>query len=344
MSPFTIKPLGSNIMNLQETRRGAPGTRTALYRYAQVVAGSVVLLLVAGAMVTSTGSGLSVPDWPLSFGQVMPPMQGGVFYEHGHRMIAAAVGVLTIILAVWIWIREPRAWMRRLGWIALGLVVVQGVLGGMTVLLKLPVWTSAAHASLAQGFFMVTVFIALALSPGWNRGARMPEASDSRLPIWATAATLAIYVQLVIGAVMRHLNAGLVIPDFPLSFGGLVPAHFTPEIAIAYAHRVWALVTFVVVVAASVSALRTAGKRAELASPAILMLILVTAQVTLGAFIIWTQRQVHVTTTHVVTAAILLAVSLVLTARSWHALRLPRTAPETLTSREGAIGYGKAPA
>jgi cytochrome c oxidase assembly protein subunit 15 len=135
-----------------------------------------------------------------------------------------------------------------------------------------------------------------------------------------------------------------VIPDFPLSFGGLVPAHFTPEIAIAYAHRVWALVTFVAVVAASVSALRTAGKRAELASPAILMLILVTAQVTLGAFIIWTQRQVHVTTTHVVTAAILLAVSLVLTARSWHALRLPRTAPETLTSREGAIGYGKAPA
>ncbi len=329
-------------MNLQESRRGEPGSRKFLYRYAQFTAAAVVFLLAAGAMVTSTGSGLSVPDWPLSFGQVMPPMQGGVFYEHGHRMVATGVGVLTIILAVWLWIREPRAWMRRLGWAALALVIVQGVLGGMTVLMKLPVWTSAAHASVAQAFFMLTVFIALALSPGWNRGVRMPEAADSRLPLWATLATGSIYLQLILGAVMRHMNAGLVIPDFPLSFGGLVPGTWTPEIAVAFAHRAWALVAAAFVVGASVSALRTAGKRAEFASPAILLLILVVMQITLGAFIIWTQRQPHVTTTHVVTGALLLATSLVLTARSWRALRLPRAVNDTLTSREGAIGYGRA--
>ncbi len=331
-------------MNRNTKRRGAPGTHRLLYAYAVFTACAVVFLLAAGAMVTSTGSGLSVPDWPLSFGQVMPPMEGGVFYEHGHRMVATAVGVLTIILAVWLQRSEPRAWMRRLGWAALGLVIVQGVLGGMTVLLKLPVWTSAAHASVAQAFFMVVVFIALALSPGWSHRSRMPEASDARLPVWATLATAAIYIQLVLGAVMRHMEAGLVIPDFPLAFGGLIPPHFTPQIAIHYAHRVWAVVTAILVVTASVSALRTAGKRTDIAVPAVLLLVLVAGQITLGGFIIWTQRQPHVTSTHVVTGAILLAVSLILTARAWRFLRLPRSVDETLSTLEGTAGYGKASA
>jgi len=151
-----------------------PGTHLLLYRYAQLVVAAVVFLLVAGAMVTSTGSGLAVPDWPLSYGQLMPPMEGGVFYEHGHRMVATAIGILTIVLAVWLWRKEPRRWLRRLGWVALGLVVLQGLFGGMTVLLKLPVWTSATHACLAQGFFLVTVFIALSLSPGWSSTSPLP--------------------------------------------------------------------------------------------------------------------------------------------------------------------------
>ncbi len=331
-------------MNLDESRRGSPGTRTLLYRFAQLTAGAVILLLVAGALVTSTGSGLSVPDWPLSFGQVMPPMRGGVLFEHGHRMVATLIGLLTVILAVWIWVRDPRSWMRKLGWFAVGLVIVQGVLGGLTVLLHLPVWTSAAHACLAQAFFMLTVFMALALSPGWNDGVHMPEASDSHLPVWTTIATAVIYVQLVLGAVMRHMNAGLVIPTFPLVNGGLVPSVFTPEIAVHFAHRVGALAALIAVVGASVSTLRTAGKRAEFASPAIGMLILVTVQILLGGLIIWTQRRVDVTTAHVVTGALLLATSLVLTARSWRAMRLPHSGSETLYTREGAAGFGKATA
>jgi len=278
-------------------------------------------------MVTSTGSGLAVPDWPLSFGQVMPPMKGGVFYEHGHRMVATAVGLLTILLAVWIQRSDPRPWMRKLGWTALGLVVLQGVLGGMTVLLKLPVWTSAGHACLAQGFFLVVVFLALALSPRWEFPA-FGRGEAGRVPALAALATGAIYIQLVLGAVMRHMNAGLVIPDFPLVFGGLVPPHFTPEVAVHYAHRVWAVVVLAAVLAASIAALRGGETRPDFQRPATLMILLLVIQITLGASIIWSRRQVTVTTLHVVVGAILLASSFVLTVRSWR-FAAPERLPQT---------------
>lgn len=314
-----------------------------LHRYAQFVTVAVVFLLVAGAMVTSTGSGLAVPDWPLSFGQVMPPMKGGVFYEHGHRMVATAIGILTIILAFWIQRADPRPWMRKLGWTALGLVILQGLLGGMTVLLKLPVWTSAAHACLGQGFFLVVVFLALALSPAWDAEHAGPPPTG-RFPVLAVLATSVIYIQLVLGAVMRHMNAGLVIPGFPLVFGGLVPPHFTPEIAINYAHRVWALVVLAAVLAASVSTLREAGSRSDLKRPARLMIGLVLLQILLGASIIWTRREVGVTTTHVVVGAVLLATSFVLTVRSWRvAASNTVTRPDPVDPR-GPVPYGRATA
>jgi cytochrome c oxidase assembly protein subunit 15 len=327
-----------NAMSTPAASTSGPGP--LLYRYAQLVVLAVIFLLVAGAMVTSTGSGLSVPDWPLSFGQVMPPMEGGVFYEHGHRMIATGVGVLTILLAVWLWRRDPRPWMRKLGWVALLLVVLQGVLGGLTVLLKLPVWTSAAHACLAQGFLMVVVFIALALSPGWNAD-RTRLTGKSHLPIWATIATLAIYLQLILGAVMRHMNAGLVIPDFPLAYGGLIPPSFTSAIAVHFAHRIGAVVVTIAVLVASTSALRSAQGGSRFSRPAIFMLVLVAVQVTLGASIIWTQRQVHVTTTHVVIGAVLLAVSLVLTVRSWRFAGPLSTASEPTREQEPIKDYRK---
>src|SRR5689334_15853122 len=122
----------------------------ALHRFALVTSFCTLFLLVAGALVTSTGSGLAVPDWPLSFGQIFPPMKGGVFFEHGHRMIAASVGLLTTALAFLLWRFETRPSVRKLGLIAAGLVVVQGLFGGMTVLLRLPVAVSVAHACIAQ--------------------------------------------------------------------------------------------------------------------------------------------------------------------------------------------------
>ena len=136
-----------------------------LHRFAVLLAISTLFLVIAGASVTSNQAGLSVPDWPLSYGQVMPEMKGGVFYEHGHRMIASAVGFLTVIFAMWLWRAEPRAWVRRLGLVAVAGVILQGVLGGLTVLYLLPKAVSISHACLAQLFFSTTVALALFTSP-----------------------------------------------------------------------------------------------------------------------------------------------------------------------------------
>src|SRR4051794_2012698 len=146
-----------------------------LHRFAVLLAISTLFLVIAGASVTSNQAGLSVPDWPLSYGQVMPEMKGGVFYEHGHRMIASAVGFFTVILAIWLWRTEQRAWVRRLGYAALGTVILQGLLGGLTVLFMLPKAVSISHACLAQLFFSTTVAIALFTSPGWRSGPQFVE-------------------------------------------------------------------------------------------------------------------------------------------------------------------------
>ena len=109
-----------------------------LRRFTKLVAASTLFLIFAGAMVTSTGSGLAVPDWPLSYGMLMPPMIGGIFYEHGHRMIAATVGFLTLLQAIFLQLREPKRRARILGWCSVGAVIAQGVLGGLTVIFLLP--------------------------------------------------------------------------------------------------------------------------------------------------------------------------------------------------------------
>ncbi|MGH9658302.1 MAG: COX15/CtaA family protein, partial [Bryobacteraceae bacterium] len=146
-----------------------------LHRYAVLLAGATLFLVVAGALVTSHEAGLSVPDWPLSYGRLMPEMTGGIFYEHGHRMVATAVGVLTIGLAIWLARADDRRWMRRLGWIALAAVIAQGALGGMTVIFMLPKPVSISHACLAQLFFSTTVCLALFTSEGWRRPRRMVD-------------------------------------------------------------------------------------------------------------------------------------------------------------------------
>jgi cytochrome c oxidase assembly protein subunit 15 len=161
--------------------------------------------VVAGGLVTSNDAGLSVPDWPLSYGQLMPPMEGNIFYEHGHRMVATTVGLLTIVMAVWLWRAENRRWMRRLGWIALVAVIAQGVLGGMTVIFMLPKPVSISHACLAQLFFSTTVAVALFTSASWGRGADpVDDGGSPSLHALALAAPICIFVQLALGAAARH--------------------------------------------------------------------------------------------------------------------------------------------
>jgi heme a synthase len=309
----------------------AASPSTALHRFACLVAGATFLLLIAGGLVTSTGSGLAVPDWPLSFGMLFPPMVGGIFFEHGHRMVAGTVAILMLILAVWLNRKEPRRWVRGLGYAAMGTIVAQAVLGGVTVLLLLPPAVSAAHACLAQTFFCLTITIALVTSPRWAAaggvsaaaggaaagGARDVGAFDRTAGRLAVVALATVYLQLVLGAVMRHMDAGLAIPDFPLAFGRLVPPHWSTQIALHYAHRVWALAVTAAVIALAVRVLRAERGRGALTVPATLLLVLLPVQIALGAFTVLSLKNVAVATAHLATGALVLATSLVLAIRLW---------------------------
>jgi len=291
-----------------------------LYRFAKFVVACTVLLILAGSLVTSHGAGLSVPDWPTSYGWNMftfPPSMwvANILYEHGHRLIASSVGFLTIVLAVWLWMAEPRRWLRWLGVVALGAVIAQGVLGGLTVLFFLPAAISTAHAGLAEIFFCLTVAIALFTSPGWI--ASQDGEADPSLRRLATLTTGLIFTQILIGAAMRHTGAGLAIPDFPWMFGHVVPDHWDAKIAVHFAHRVGALVVSLAI-AASFTVVRVrAGSRSELTRPATLMLALVAVQVTLGALTVLSRRDPLINSVHVVCGALVLTTSLVLTLRTW---------------------------
>jgi cytochrome c oxidase assembly protein subunit 15 len=262
----------------------------------------------------------------------MKHMVGGIFYEHGHRLIASGVGFLTIILALWIWKADPRRWMRKLGFAALLAVCVQGLLGGITVLWFLPTPVSTAHAGLAQIFFCLTVAISLFTSRSWAHPAIEPV-DDRLLRLTATTATALIYLQIIVGATMRHSDAGLAIPDFPLVFGGLFPPEWTPQIAIHYAHRLGALIVTLAVAATVSHVYFHHSHRPELCRPAAILGVLVLTQVTLGAYVIWSEKNVAVNTAHVVVGALTLATSLVLTLRS-HRVRFRRAAAVAVSVRQ----------
>lgn len=292
--------------------------------YTRVVAGFTFLLLLVGGLVTSTGSGLSVPDWPLSFGQWMPPMEGGVLYEHGHRMVASFVGLLIVIEAVWLWKAESRRWVKAMGWAALGGVVVQGVLGGLTVLLRLPDAVSVSHAGLAELVFGTTVAIALVCSRSWTEADPADRPVDAGTPALATlaaATAVLVWLQILLGAVVRHTGAGLAIPDFPLAYGQLVPPLGSRSVQLHFAHRVGALVVAGSIAWTALRAWRApAGGR--LARPAGLLAALVVAQIALGGWTVLSHKDPIVTTAHLGTGALIFATSVVLALRARRHLAL----------------------
>jgi cytochrome c oxidase assembly protein subunit 15 len=245
-------------------------------------------------------------------------MVGGIRFEHTHRLIASTVGFLILVLAAWLRLAEPRHWVRRLGYIALGAVITQGILGGITVLWFLPDPISIAHASLAQLVFCLTIAIALSTSPGWKRGyaGRGPVPNDRFLQQVATATTVLVYVQILVGATMRHTDAGLAIPDFPLAFGHLIPPSWDPKIAVHFAHRVGALLVTLVALATTGHVFYHHRSRPELWRPSALLLTLLALQITLGALTVLSQRHYIINSLHVVTGASVLATSLVLTLRT----------------------------
>lgn len=302
-----------------------------LHIYSRFVAAATFLLIVAGAMVTSTGSGLAVPDWPTTYGYNMftfPPAKwvGGIFYEHGHRLIASTVGFLTMVLAVWLWRAERRGWLRRLGLLALAAVTVQGILGGLTVKFFLPAPISIGHAGLAQIFFCLTVSIALFTSRGWQQGYvegpgfKPALREDRTLRRLTIGTTVLIYVQVLLGATMRHTGAGLAIPDFPLSFGRLVPSHWDAAIAIHFAHRLGGLAAALAIIATAAHVRYHHRDTRALVRPAALLVLLVATQIVLGAFVVLTRKSVPVNSAHVAVGALVLVTSLVLALRAHRAM------------------------
>ena len=309
-----------------------------LHRFAVLLAGLVVLLIAAGALVKSKEAGLSVPDWPLSYGSLNPPRWwaiDNVRAEHGHRLIAGTVALLTVALAWQFRRRESRAWVRRIAYLAVAAVFAQALLGGITVLMFLPPAVSVSHAGLAQLFLCLVVTLAMVTSKAWLRADFVlhREAARRRLAWLATGVTGMVYLQILLGAVMRHTGAGLAIPDFPLVFGGLVPPRFGDGIAIHYAHRLGATLVLLLVTALVWQVLRRFRRERTLVVPAVAMAILVAVQIGLGGAVVLTGRAVAPNTLHVAVGALLLATSVAMALCGWRCVRV--------VERAGAQGHGE---
>lgn len=296
-----------------------------LHGYALACAVATFILIIAGGLVTSTDSGLAVPDWPLSYGMLFPPMVGGIFYEHGHRMIAGAVGLMTLALALWLWRSEERAWVRRLGVIALITVIVQAALGGITVLWLLPPAISSSHLGTAMAFFCIVTAIALVTSRGWHDPTTRARADGrSPLPRLALITSVAAYVQILLGATMRHTGAGLACPDFPLCNGALLPPLSDAAIALHMSHRAGAVLVTVLVLYVAERAWALHPDAPELRRPALAAVALVALQVLLGALSVLSELAVNITTAHVGGGALLLCSLVVLTMRAHRRLAAHR--------------------
>ncbi|HXM96650.1 MAG TPA: COX15/CtaA family protein [Candidatus Dormibacteraeota bacterium] len=205
-----------------------------LHIFAVVVAVCTFLLLIAGALVTSNDAALSVPDWPLSYGTLTPPMVGGIVYEHSHRVIAAMVGLMTVVLAIWVSWKEERRWVQTLAWVAVGVVIAQGALGGLTVLLYLHYGIPVAHACLAQIFFASVLSLAVFTSRWWiSEHAHLEDHASPSIHALAIANAAVIYFQVVLGAGFRHQD----IPVWPHIVGAFVVMGMVTWTAVALRRR-----------------------------------------------------------------------------------------------------------
>jgi cytochrome c oxidase assembly protein subunit 15 len=253
---------------------------------------------------------------------------GGIFYEHSHRMVASFVGFLTVILTLWTWLGEKRVWIKWLSAAALGAVILQGVLGGLTVLFLLPPPISTLHACLAQTFFCLIIALAVFTSPQWKRGLPAIQSHSEKIPVpmLCVATTAAVYFQLILGALMRHTNAGLAIPDFPLALGHIIPPFTSNKIIIHFAHRTGAVIVTAMIIWTFTRISRWYSGHKLLFRPAAVMLSLLTVQLTLGALTVLTAKAVLPTTSHVFIGALILGTSFLLTLRAYAMMGNPRIA------------------
>ncbi len=313
-------------MSLPSTSRRTSEYKPALAWFAALSAIWVFGVVTLGAFTTSIDAGMAFPDWPLSNGSINPDgwlSEIDKFAEHSHRLFGTVMGLLAIGLVVWLQARESRAWLRRLAWFALAIVIVQGVLGGKRVLLdtiavpgfemSLGQMLRIPHGILAHVYGCLLFAIAAALSRRWTQPVSKTRTPGARVRQLAIASTLLVLAQLVIAAVMRHNLAGLAIPTFPLTpEGGIIPGEWNYHVAIHFAHRVMACVLGVVLIWFAVAIWRDRGAGRGMKDAASALTCLLVVQIFLGAASVWSLRHPGFTTAQVVVGAIMLATTFTL--------------------------------
>jgi len=342
----------------------AAGHNRGLYVVALLTALCTFPLIFMGGLVTSHRAGLAVPDWPNTFGYNMFTFPishwvGGVFYEHTHRLAGTLVGMLALLLAGWAYFAEPRRRVRWLTyWVLIG-VIAQGVLGGLRVVL---VDTDLAiiHGCVAQAFFCLTILAAMTMSRWWRRLPPAPLNWGSDTAVLALAATAVVFLQLICGAVMRHYDAGLAIPDLPLAYGRLLPpldgeglyrinawraaqtgANLEPvtlvQVWVHFAHRVGALAAAGVGTALIVHVLRRHRGQPLLVRQAWLLAVLLAAQLTLGVLVVLLGKPADIASYHVAVGAGVLASTFVISVRAARLVGAPATQPAGIAQPTGAM-------
>ena len=331
-----------------------------LNRFAWLTCIATLLLICSGGMVTSKNVGLAVPDWPTTFGYNMflfpfSRWVGGILFEHTHRLMGSLVGFLTIILSVWLWLREGRRWVRNLGLIAVVGVVLQGILGGLRVTMMKD-QIGIFHACVAQAFLGLLVFIALVTTQFWRF--LRDQVADSRkfspIKMLAVAITVAIYVQLALGATMRHQHRDLSILDFPTANGAWIPDTSATALAkinawrdsralsevtafqiwLQMAHRFLAFIIAIAIIVFCLRVRRDAPEFRALTRLSILWFVLVLCQIALGAWVIWSNKAADIATAHVALGAVMLSFGVSISAIFW---RVFCAADETWRSDAAAL-------
>jgi heme a synthase len=346
--------------------------------FAWVTCAATLLLVCSGGMVTSKNVGLAVPDWPTTFGYNMflfpvSKWVGGILFEHTHRLMGSLVGFLTIILTISLWFSEDRRWVRNLGVIALAAVILQGILGGLRVtMMKDEI--GIFHACVAQAFLGLLVFIAVVTTNLWRSIATPSVDLQKFLPLktFAFTITIAIYVQLALGATMRHQHRDLSILDFPTANGAWVPdtsatalakinawrdAHALSQVTafqiwLQMAHRFLAVLIAIGVIVYAVRVWNVwveyarladqdaAARRAYLALRrlSVLWVVLVCCQVALGGWVIWSNKAADVATAHVALGAIMLSFGMSISAICWRFSQkgIDRVRPQSARGGEDA--------
>jgi cytochrome c oxidase assembly protein subunit 15 len=316
--------------------------RVALHYWCLATLAMTFVLLCSGGLVTSKGVGMSVPDWPTTFGYNMfffpiSSWLGGIFHEHLHRLIASGIGLMTMILTISMLAVEPRRWVKNLAVIAFVAVCIQGLLGGLRVsLFKNEI--GIFHGMLAQSFFCLLGILTISTSPSFLRGKWdifLPHPFLKKIVLLSTAL---IFLQLALGASMRHAHLGLSIPDFPLAYGKILPntdansidqinearladsqmPTTSTQIWLQMAHRVMAFIILGAIITVAVIVFSNPIARSA-STWSMVWLVMILCQVGLGAWTIWSNKAADVATAHMALGALSLLVGVLFTFRLFRA-------------------------